>query len=113
MPLILSELIPLTNARLRTVARQHGNDIQDLNLILQVLEMRTSETRLPVIHWIRERMAELSATEIKQPAPKPSKVWKYAAALAGIIAVGVGQAMGGELWKAIWPKVEPLVGRFF
>lgn len=101
----LQKLNRLTNTQLKILAEEHAHDRKFLGIILQILKPRTRSTA----DLARHRVSELLDQD--RLSPGPTNPWYQAwlpeharlgLALAGLIAAGIGQAAGGQIWNAIW-----------
>lgn len=99
------------NVALHKLARDHCEDRDLLRRILRILEKRTKFTADPAREFVTSQLERLES----EPRHRSSRryTWKaLAATAAGVVLVGVGQAVGGDVWKAISPKLKELLFTF-
>ncbi len=101
----LQKLNRLTNTQLKALAEMHADDPKFLCAIFEILKPRTRPTADLARHRVRTLLDQDEAT--LHAADGWFEVWfkthtKLGLALAGLLAAGVGQAAGGQIWNVIW-----------
>lgn len=101
------DLTRLTNKMLFELADKNPRDVELLERIHNELLTRTSLSAVAA----RPHVAGLIEQATGRPKPiarKRSTYWKYAAAIAGFLVIGISHAVGQSIWETVWPRVQTL-----
>lgn len=93
----------LSNTQLWKLADSDPRNTELLAAIQYALQARTSLTGDGVSRHVSGLLAKAEAKVWRR-----SGAWKLAAAVAGFLVIGIGQAVSQMDWAAVWPRVQGL-----
>lgn len=106
-PLIYAYLNGMTTTELeQLVDRNSGND-ELLNAVLVTLVPRKDDNSVQLRKRVSSFLGGTTATADQRPWYRRPAA--YLLGLFGIVAVGLGHSIGGEIWKFVWPQVHRLL----
>lgn len=106
-PLIYAYLNGMTTTELEQLVDKNSGNDDLLNAVLVTLVPRKADNAVQLRKRVSNILGGTSATANQKPWYRRPAI--YLVGLFGIVAVGVGHSVGGEIWKFVWPQVHRLL----
>jgi hypothetical protein len=106
-PLIYAYLNGMTTTELEQLVDKNSGNDELLNAVLVTLAPRKDDNSVQLRKRVSNSVGGPTATADQRPWYRRPAA--YLLGLVGIVAVGVGHGVGGEIWKFVWPQVQRLL----